>query len=280
MLFLSTEEGTMVSGQLPDYLDFSHGVDAADIDGDIDIRVGSWPWGDSANKPYFVINDGTGEFTVQHVPTEHRDGYAPAEFFDADGDGDVDFFVGDDAATPATGILYVNDGRGAFVERAQEFPVGLFGSETSVEITLAFDYDSDGDLDLFVAQQLDDSGGEGGAIQVLQNDGLGWFVDVTEAVLPHQHKGGGMIHNIYAANVNADGLVDLIASRFGPGDGEMLWLSNGDDTFTVFGPDELMLEGGFLTVLDYDHDGVGELVTFSRNLSHFEDLTIRIYEFG
>src|SRR5690606_21232216 len=143
MLFLSTAEGTMVRAELPSYWDYSHHVDAADMDGDgdIDIRVGSVPWGDSANKPYFLINDGTGKFTVQTVPTEHRDGYAHAEFFDIDGDGDIDFFAGDDQETPAIGLLYINDGTGRFLESSRELPTGLFGTNSPAEYMVSWDYD-------------------------------------------------------------------------------------------------------------------------------------------
>ncbi|MDA0813210.1 MAG: FG-GAP-like repeat-containing protein [Verrucomicrobia bacterium] len=69
---------------------------------------------------------------------------AGATMVDIDGDGDLDIYV---CNYEAPNLLYVNDGKGKFVERAEAF--GLAVDDASLMAAFC-DYDLDGDLDCFV----------------------------------------------------------------------------------------------------------------------------------
>ncbi len=78
-----------------------------------------------------------------------------ALFFDCDKDGDLDLFVGSGGNNhPVNSFqmqnrLYKNDGRGNFTLGANSLP--LSGMNTAIVIDN--DFDSDGDLDLFVGSR-------------------------------------------------------------------------------------------------------------------------------
>ncbi|MBI1927621.1 CRTAC1 family protein, partial [Candidatus Poribacteria bacterium] len=83
-----------------------------------------------------------------------------------------------------------------------------------------FDYDNDGDLDIYVTN------GEGFPNQLLENDGHGNFVDVA-------HRAGvddrGRGHGVATADIDNDGDVDIYVANDG---WNKLYLNNGDGTFT------------------------------------------------
>ena len=68
-LFLQQTDGTLLdaSGQLPQVADFTHDIAIGDIDGDgdIDIYASNLQGDGSPQGPYFMINDGAGNFTQQ-----------------------------------------------------------------------------------------------------------------------------------------------------------------------------------------------------------------------
>jgi hypothetical protein len=125
-------------------------------------------------------------------------------FFDADGDGDNDLYVASggaefDAGSPLyQDRLYKNDGKGNFTKATTAVPKEGFNNS----FVIVFDYDNDGDSDLFV----------GGAVMpgkfplhdkslILQNNN-GIFKDVSDIVAPVLSKTG--IVN-YAAWNDLDG---------------------------------------------------------------------------
>ena len=113
-----------------------------------------------------------------------------AIFFDADGDGDNDLYVASggaefDAGSPLyQDRLYKNDGKGNFTKAITAIPKEGFNNS----FVIAFDYDDDGDKDIFV----------GGAVTpgkfpmhdknlILQNN-KGVFKDVSDIVAPDLSK--------------------------------------------------------------------------------------------
>jgi hypothetical protein len=130
-----------------------------DGDGDCDVfLVSAGAWSDLAPGAPFpghalFRNDGRMRFTnvakeagVFGEPGAYCIGAAAA---DADGDGDQDLFV--------TGFernwLYVNDGRGSFLERARE--AGVEGGGKWASSAAFFDADLDGRLDLYVVNYVE-----------------------------------------------------------------------------------------------------------------------------
>ncbi|HWJ29705.1 MAG TPA: VCBS repeat-containing protein, partial [Flavisolibacter sp.] len=73
-------------------------------------------------------------------------------FFDADGDGDQDLYIGAGGNNNPPGSrqlqhrLFLNDGKGNFSYSPAAFPV----NDVNVAVAVAYDFDHDGDMDLFV----------------------------------------------------------------------------------------------------------------------------------
>jgi enediyne biosynthesis protein E4 len=109
-----------------------------------------------------------------------------ALFFDADADGDKDLYVcsgGNEFALNAIELkdrLYLNNGKGIFTKSGTQLPTATAGNSSCVS---AADYDSDGDIDLFVGQRLKPSAyGLPASGAILQNDSKGNFADVTASI--------------------------------------------------------------------------------------------------
>jgi hypothetical protein len=146
--------------------------------------------------------------------------------------------------TAAAGITFVHDQRPTPEKHMSE----TFGSGVAW-----FDYDNDGDPDLFFV-----NGAPGSANVLYRNDGNGRFTDVTAQAgvamtdTRHGHKTG-----VAVGDVNRDGFVDIYVGAFGA---NALFRNNGDGTFSdvtaaagaAGGADEWTSSVGFF---DYDRDG-------------------------
>ena len=93
MLLLSSANGLSKAAGLEHLVGFHHGAASADIDndGDLDIFVT-----DTTNDPYFLINDGTGNFqrSVLAVPPQiNNQAIYTAELVDVDNDRYPDLLV-------------------------------------------------------------------------------------------------------------------------------------------------------------------------------------------
>lgn len=134
-------------------------------------------------------------------------------FFDADGDGDLDLYVcsgGNEFPTSSSALidrLYINDGSGKFTKSSQFLPTNAFESTSTVK---ASDYDSDGDLDLFVGVRLKPFAyGLPVNGYILNNDGKGNFTNATAQVAPSLNS-IGMITDAIWKDVNGDAKEDLL----------------------------------------------------------------------
>ena len=133
-------------------------------------------------------------------------------FFDADGDGDLDLYVGSGGNFMPVGErenqdrLFFNDGKGNFSMKQGSLPAN--GYNTSVVISN--DYDGDGDLDLFVgSRSTPQLYGVSPKNYLYQNDGHGQFTDVTPSVskaLDHI----GMVTDAKWADIDGDKKAELI----------------------------------------------------------------------
>jgi hypothetical protein len=135
-----------------------------------------------------------------------------AVFFDANGDGHRDLYVvsgGNEFSDMAPALqdrLYVNDGRGNFRKTSGQLPLE---SQSGSRVTAA-DYDRDGDVDLFVGGRV--APGRYGVdplSMLLQNDGRGRFIDITEKLAPDLAR-VGMVTDALWNDVTGDGRLDLV----------------------------------------------------------------------
>lgn len=130
-------------------------VDDYDADGVMDIFLTSVG---RPNQLYRGMTDGSFEEVAEQagVAGGTADGSAAAVWADADGDGNVDLFVGGTGTTANT--LYVNAGDGTFADETEQRGLSLPSAPVSSEVVSesgAFgaaltDWDHDGDLDLIV----------------------------------------------------------------------------------------------------------------------------------
>lgn len=135
-----------------------------------------------------------------------------ARFFDADGDGDQDLFVGSGGNHQQPNSrwmadrIYFNDGKGNFIFGEKALP--LNGMNTAVAVPL--DFDGDGDLDLFVgSRSVPKIYGTPPQHFLYENDGKGQFKDVVKEVCPELLR-LGMVTDATLANVGGDASPELI----------------------------------------------------------------------
>jgi Ca2+-binding RTX toxin-like protein len=220
-LFLSSGATGLINGvsRLPALSDFSHSAEAADIDrdGDLDIYVGN-SGGDPAS--YFLMNDGLGNFTrdtsrlptVAGGPSNVRMTFTTEAFFDADGDGDKDLFLGA-ARQNGVSVLLINDGAGHFSETAARPPVpAAFIAGSDAVDAQAIDLNGDGREDLLVAYSIGSAAPQR-YVQALINQGNGVLVDETALRLPAAIQGEDWAKRMLVVDVNGDGYRDILLTN-------------------------------------------------------------------
>lgn len=135
-----------------------------------------------------------------------------ALFFDPDGDGDPDLFVGSGGNNHSAGSrelqnrLYKNDGKGNFTIDADALP----NSGMNNALAIAGDFDADGDPDLFVgSRSMPQLYGVTPNNYILINNGKGKFADMA-ATYNKDIAGIGMVSGAVWQDVTGDGKKDLV----------------------------------------------------------------------
>jgi hypothetical protein len=162
---------------------------------------------------------------------------------DVNGDGYVDIYVSGVSYLGMHGrnVLYINNGDGTFTDRTKEYGLDFEGYSTQA---LFFDYDNDGDLDMYLLNHsVHAEHGTANAAsrternpragdRLYRNDG-GHFVDVSAAAGIY---GGalGFGLGVVASDFDGDGCMDLyVANDFQEDD--FLYHNNCNGTFTEIG---------------------------------------------
>lgn len=240
-----------------------------DVNGDglDDFFVGS-----SFDSPSaFYVQNSNGRFTAtstslfesEKIFEEHS-----GLLFDADGDKDLDLFLvcgGPDANSDIAWQckLLLNDGKGNFSKAKDALPVF---KDIALRST-AFDYDEDGDLDLFIGGRVMAKNWPlAPRSSVLQNNG-GKFTDVTSAVAGDFER-CGMVSDLVWADLNQDGQKELVVV------GEWMPVSvfqlQGGKLINVTAQFGLSDTNGFwnkLALADLDKDGDLDLITGNLGLN-------------
>lgn len=254
------------------YLYNGGGVAAGDVNGngrtDLFFTANMGPNALYLNQGDFQFEDATERAGVQDS-TGWTTGVTMA---DVNGDGHLDIYVcksGTIGASDRENKLYINNGDGTFAERAAEY--GLDATAYSTHATF-FDYDRDGDLDLYLLNNppiRDSRIGIGSTVQQRRefaNDQLyrneadtsktNTFVNVTDDVgLVDDQIGFGLSATV--SDINNDGWPDVyVANDFNIED--RLYLNQGDGTFDEViheWIDHIPRSSMGADIADYNNDG-------------------------
>ena len=169
---------------------------------------------------------------------------ATAAFVDADHDGDLDVVL----AGPGTRRLFQNDGAGRFKDVTSAAGLAEHGAVAMVPT----DFDNRRDVDLLFA-------GPTGPLELFQNRRDGTFRDVAAEV---GLAASAAFRCVAAGDVNKDSFTDFF---FGVEDGpDRLALSDGRGRFKLASAPAGSSGTLRALFLDYDNDGLLDLVTVSR----------------
>lgn len=187
------------------------------------------------NKGAMQFEDISDKALVAGVDSSWSTGVTMA---DVNADGYLDIYVsqgGDREAELRKNLLYINNGDLTFTEQAEAYGVADEGHSTQSSF---FDYDLDGDLDLFVMNHSDDWSQKkprkhkdvrGVYSDRLYENQNGFFVDVSEqAGLENDRYGFGL--GLTVGDLNNDGYPDIyICNDYNERD--FLYFNKGDGTF-------------------------------------------------
>jgi hypothetical protein len=253
------------------YERFTGGVAVGDADGDgrPDLYV---PRLDGPGRLF--LNRTGGRFvdaTAGSGLDTRRDSSVGAAWADIDNDGDEDLFVGGLGTRGYS--LYVNDGRGHFVDEAG--PRGIADDRGVVHLTFSVavgDYDGDGYVDAYFteyAQRPHDYPFPRTRSRLFHNRGgsqAGTFTDVTESagVEPRNPGDGRYSWGATFTDLDGDHRPDLaVTGDFG---NSLLFWNNGDGTFrngTRAAGANTDSNGMGATTVDLDGDGKPDRVVTS-----------------
>lgn len=221
----NTERNIAFKHEEDDFDDFKHGqaiiphkfsqmgpgIAVGDINND---NLEDFVVGGSAGKPatlFFQQSDGT--FQTDLLPAKEEEDMGIL-LFDADNDGDLDLYCVSGSSefdldsTKYQDRLYRNYGNGNFLLEREALP----DIHSSGSCVIASDFDKDGDQDLFVGGRITPTRyPEAPRSYLLQNDGSGVFIDITQSVCPNLSDMGLVTASLWT-DFDNDGWIDLIVT--------------------------------------------------------------------
>jgi enediyne biosynthesis protein E4 len=179
-------------------------------DGNEDVFIGGAKG--QSGKIYTNKGNSNWSITVQkslEIDANFED--TAASFLDVDKDGDLDLFVGsggNERTSPAdfSNRLYLNNGKGLFVKSTATIP----SAKTNVSVIAPYDFDNDGDIDVFVgSRSVPGVYGIDPKHLLLENDGKGNFTNVIDKKA-FKINATGMITDAVWEDIDNDKKKDLI----------------------------------------------------------------------
>ncbi|MBL7829169.1 MAG: VCBS repeat-containing protein [Saprospiraceae bacterium] len=265
------------------YSNLGPALAAGDVNGDglDDLYIG----GDFGASRYLCIQNAAGKFSAVSAPfkVDSLREDVGAAFFDADGDNDLDLYIVSGGNEPKVNTdyyqdrLYLNDGKGNMSIAKDKLPV-----ETESGACVApFDFDRDGDLDLFVGgRTVPGNYPKVPYSFVFQNNG-GKFSVVTSTVAP-EFGAIGMVTDIVFADLDKNGMEEMIVSCEWQAI-EVFKFQNGKFSRATaeFGLDKVKGWWNTVVAADFDNDGDIDLAAGNEGMntrySASEKEPIRMY---
>jgi enediyne biosynthesis protein E4 len=254
LLFKATANGTYVEVAAQAGVNHS-GTTTMSIFGDInndgylDLYLGN-----RLEPNILYLNNGDGTFTDISAAAEVNEQFwtKAVMFGDLDNDGYIDLYV---ANLSAPNALYRNKGDLTFINLALSSGAQDYGIAMG---SMLFDYDNDGDLDIYLTHDANQPN------ILYRNDGNLQFTNVSSASNTN-YAGNGM--GVDFGDVNNDGFLDIYITNLSY---NTLLLNNGDGTFTNItfqaGVEDTGMGWGTVW-LDYDNDGFQDI--YLANDSYF-----------
>lgn len=248
----------------------------ADIDGNgLDDIFAS---GSKGKPGMFFLQQQNGRFVEKPLQHFNEPFQKPFEelgtlFFDVDNDSDVDLYIcsGSNEFQKIDSAyrdrLFINDGRGNFREVSNALPANL----SSKQVLKSIDFDTDGDLDLFIgSRSVPNEYPKKTSGFLYRNDTRGKhlkFTDVTATLAPAL-KDLGMIADAVWSDFNNDAMTDLVIC------GEFMSLHFFQNTGSSFkqietGVDSLVGAWNSITPADVNNDGMIDYVAGNAGLNTF-----------
>jgi hypothetical protein len=262
------------------------GATFGDVDNDGDADAFAVTWYGQLN--YFYRNNGNGTFNhePQNVTGTIGTYSETAAWGDYNNDGSIDLYITNSDGNKKN-MLYQNDGTGNFTAITTGQPVTDVKNSRG---TTWIDFDNDGDQDLFVANEGNQTN------DFYLNDGTGNFSKMN-GVPPVNDNKSSM--SASWGDIDNDGDFDLFIanSQYFAAQNNQLFINNGNGSFTAVTTGDLVTDGGCSYgsgFADYDNDGDVDLFitngycngtienylydndgtgNFSRNLSALADFT-------
>ncbi len=225
------------------YQDFysGGGVSIGDIDNDglsdVFLTGNQVPAKLYKNMGAMVFDDITTKAGLDHMG---KGWFTGTSMVDINNDGYLDIYIsksGMEAPDDRANLLYINQGDGTFIESAEKY--GIAHKGFAVNATF-FDYDRDGDLDIYLVNQgpIKLKSGDAEKLRAERHDEAGdvlyenrdgRFVDVTEESGIYSSV-IGFAHGVSVGDINNDGWEDIFVSNdfF---EHDYLYINNGDKTF-------------------------------------------------
>jgi hypothetical protein len=260
---------------------FAQGAIAVDHDGDGDVDLYLTCFGSDR----LLENDGRGHFTdvTARAKLGDRRWSVGAAFLDADRDGDLDLYVanyfsmqvavdpqcwrkvdcpyfgipaacGPKGMVPEPDVFYANQGDGTFAEASEASGIRAVAPSYGLGV-VAFDWDLDGDVDLYV-------GNDSRANHLFDNDGKGRFTEIGDlagcAVSRNGVEQASM--GLACGDFDGNGLLDLACTNFSHDD-NTVYANQGDGMFLDvtsrmgFGTSAYLSLGWGTDFVDLDQDG-------------------------
>ncbi|MCB9896498.1 MAG: VCBS repeat-containing protein [Planctomycetes bacterium] len=229
----------------------TYGVAWGDVDNDGDLDLA---FANKLSPNLLYLNDGVGHFTKVTTGPQSTD-VGPsrdAKFADLDGDGDVDLMFANSNDTP--NFVYFNQGglQGGSVGQFVRHTGDALATDAHASRDMsANDWDGDGDLDLFVCNEGDESN------DVYLNDGDGTFTKLTGIAAASD---GGKSFAAAWGDVDGDGDDDLfVANRE---ESDFMYMNVGGTLQKVTGHPVVQTVGNsrHAQFADFDQDGSCDLV--------------------